>query len=157
VKENDEVKDGDTLIAEESLIDSTITPVTTPVDGKIIFLKGTEDNPRKSTIIVNPSISNYEVELYISPKGIGKIKPMQKVLIKLDAFPEDDFGMLEGKINSILPVSIDGKYRAKVDLLNDLKTTENKVIPPQHFIEGRAEILLEDRNLFHRIFGSLLF
>jgi hypothetical protein len=82
---------------------------------------------------------------------------MQKVLIKLDAFPEDDFGMLEGKINSILPVSIDGKYRAKVDLLNDLKTTENKIIPPQHFIEGRAEILLEDRNLFHRIFGSLLF
>lgn len=155
IKEGQQVKAGDTLVVEQSLMDGSRTPFLSPVSGKAIFLKGGEDNPRKSTMIIYPPLVNLEVELNIAPKGSGQVKRGQKVLMKLDAYPAGDFGMLEGQITSDLSVPIDGSYRVKVALLHGLRTTENKTIPPQHFMTGSAEILLDNKNLFHRIFGSL--
>jgi hypothetical protein len=155
VKEGQQVKAGDTLFVEQDLVNHTITPIISPVAGKIILFKGTEDNARKETIIVYPPITSYQTNLYLDPKGFGNSQIEQKVLIKLDAYPEEVFGSLEGQITSILSVPINDKYRVEVDLLNGLITTENKHIPNQHNLSGKAEIILEDKNIFSRIFGSI--
>lgn len=155
VSEGQQVKEGDTLFIEQSLIDSTIVPITSAVSGEVILFKGTEDNARKETVIVNPKPANHQVSLYVDSKGFGNIRVHQKVLIKLDAYPSEVFGILEGEVSSILSVPIKNKYRIEVKLLNDFITTENKRIPNLHYLEGSAEIILEDRNLFSRLFGSL--
>lgn len=155
VKEGQQVKAGDTLFVEQSMVDHTITPITSPVGGKIILLKGTDDNARKETIIVYPPATNHQTNLYLDPKGFGNLRENQKVLIKLNAYPDEVFGVLEGQVSSILSVPINDRYRVEVDLSHGLVTTENKNIPSQHYLTGSAEIILEDRNLFSRIFGSL--
>lgn len=155
VREHQQVKVSDTLLTEENLLDHKVTPVLSPVAGKVIFLKGTADSPRKSSIVVYPRLTTPDVQLYLPFEGSGKVHPGQKVLIHLDAYPSDDFGVLEGQIVSLLLVQFKDKYRADVRLLDGLRTRENKVIPPQHILTGRAEVVLEDRNLFARLFGSV--
>lgn len=156
VREGAQVAAGDTLLVEKSLVDGSVMPMLSPVAGKVIFLKGTEDNARKSTIIVYPPLSDFAVQAYLPARGSGKVRPGQKVLISLDAYPAEDFGVLEGQVRSVLAVPIGDKYRAEIGLTGGLRTTENKQIPPRHLMTGNAEVVLEDRNLLHRVFGSLL-
>lgn len=155
VQENQEVQAGDTLVVEQNLVDSTLTPSLSPVSGRVIFIKGAENNPRKSTIIVYPRLTSYDVQLYLPPQGFGKVHTQQRVLIELDAYPAQDFGTIEGNIRQVLPVPVDNKYRAQVQLLQGMVTSEQKPIPPQHSYTGNAEIILENRSLFSRVFGSL--
>ena len=157
VREGQWVKAGDTLLVERSLVDNATTPILSPVAGRAILLKGAEDNPRKSTMIVYPSLSQFEVQLYLPARGSGKVRPGQQVLMKLDAYPAEDFGMLAGEVASVVPVPLDDRYRVNVKLTQGLLTVESKKIPPQHVMNGSAEIVLENRNLFNRIFGSLFF
>ena len=156
-REGQWVRAGDTLLVEKSLVNGAVTPILSPVAGRAILIKGTEDNPRKSTMIVYPALSQFEVQLYMPMQGSGKVRPGQPVLIRLDAYPAADFGVLEGTVASVLPVSIDDKHRVQVRLTRGLVTAVNRKIPPRHVMNGSAEIVLENRNLFNRLFGSLFF
>lgn len=155
VEEGSRVKAGDTLLVEKSLVNGSRTPIVSPVDGRAAFMKGTEKNPRKSTLIVYPRLSDFQIQLYLPAKGLGKVQQGQRVLIKLDAYPAEDFGVLEGEVTSVLSVPIEDRYRVEVKLVNGMVTTTRKTIPSTHFMTGNAEIVLESRSLFRRIFGSL--
>jgi HlyD family secretion protein len=154
VADSQMVNVGDTLFIENNVQTKEVFYETTSVAGRVIILRATDNNPRKSTIIVTPSISNYQVQLSLPIKGVGQVKIGQKVQIKLDPYPVNEFGYLEGKITSVVPYAIDNNYRASVKLSNGMNTTTGKKIPVQYYIIGTAEVMLDDKNLLSRFTGG---
>ena len=152
--EGDWVNVNDTILLEKDITTGKTTKIISSVSGKMYLFKGAEKDPRELVMLVYPEINDYDIQLNIPVKGSGKVRATQDVLIKLEAYPVDEYGYLEGKIESIMPVQIDGFHRAKIKLKNNFITSENKQIKQQHFMKGWAEIILDDKNLFQRYFGS---
>jgi hypothetical protein len=155
VKNAQNVKFGDTLVIENDHKTHKITPLFSKVSGRTYLLKGVENKPKAWMLLVVPKVINFEVQLRLPIYGAGKVKKGQKVLVKLDAYPHDEFGFLEGIITEMVPVAIDNYYRANVKLTNGLITNEGKILPIQPLLQGSAEIMLDDKRLSSRIFGTL--
>ncbi len=85
----------------------------------------------------------------------GKVKKGQKVNIRLENFPDNEYGILRGKVENIsLVPSSDNQilnYTVGIGLLDGLITTYNKELPFQPNMQGRAEIITEEMSLLERI------
>ncbi|WP_108801793.1 HlyD family efflux transporter periplasmic adaptor subunit [Aquimarina sp. Aq107] len=97
--------------------------------------------------------SSYVAKIKAPTQNSGKIKLGQKANIKLENFPDDEFGMLQGTVDyiSMLPDK-DGLYLIDVKLPKKLITTYNKEIPFQQEMRGSVEIITEDLRLIERFF-----
>jgi len=157
IKNGDEVRPGDTLLTryDPKLGKSYYT--ITPMEGKIYITKGVDEKNTLDQIIwVVPKSSKAEIKIRYANKGAGNVKVGQAVRIELSDFPSNEYGFLEGRIASILPVQMDGKHQATIELAGKkILTSENKEIPILPVMEGDGEILLNDRSIFQRIFGSV--
>jgi hypothetical protein len=155
VKNNQTVMIGDTLVLETNRKLNTETPIISKIIGKTYLLKGIDNKPKAWMLLVVPKVVNFEVQLRIPMYGAGSVKNGQRVLVHLDAYPHTEFGFLEGEISEVVPVLIDNYYRANVKLMNGLVTNKDKKLPIQPILQGSAEIMLDEQNLSHRIFGTL--
>ncbi len=82
--------------------------------------------------------------------GSGKIKPGQKVIIKLDGYPYMEFGTVKGIIKSISLVPVKDVYIAEVMLPDGLRSNYGDSIPFSQEMAGTADIVIEDMSLFER-------
>jgi multidrug resistance efflux pump len=83
----------------------------------------------------------------------GKLKHGQKTFLKLQNFPETEFGVLEGKVTTISQVpDADGFYYVQISLSNTLITSYNKEIQLQQETSVIAETVTEDLRLMERFF-----
>lgn len=86
----------------------------------------------------------------------GKVHTGQKVLIKLDNYIYQEFGIIEGKVQNVaLTPDKDGNYYVDVILPKGLKTSYNKNLPFDKELKGNAEIVTEDLRLIERFFSQL--
>ena len=156
VEEGQSVTVGDTLLVEKNLVDGSQIPLIAAIEGKVAFQRGTADNPLESVITIYPPIRTMNTKVYLPPNSFGKVQVGQRVLIKLNAYPVEDFGMLEGDIVALSSSPDDGKYQAAVKLHQGLTTVEGKKIPQQYVLSGNAEVILRDKSIFSRVFGNLI-
>lgn len=92
-------------------------------------------------------------KLVVPAQNSGKILPDQKVLIKLDNYLFQQFGIIEGKVRNIsLSPDLEGNYYVEIELPNGLKTSYNKDLIFDKEMRGSAEIVTEDLRLIERIF-----
>ncbi|WP_196886745.1 HlyD family secretion protein [Aureivirga sp. CE67] len=98
--------------------------------------------------------SVYISKIQIPRRNSGKIRIGQKVLMKLDNFPYNEFGMLIGNVQSISKIPDNsGNYHIDVVIANDkLITNYKKEIPFQQEMKGTAEIITDDLRLLERVF-----
>jgi len=159
VKEGDQVVPGDTLLTHLDKNTRKSIATITPMAGKIYISKGIDEkNTLDQLIWVVPKASRVEVRIKYANKGAGNVKVGQFVKIELNDFPSSEYGFLEGRVSSILPVQIGSEHQANVKLnSNKIITSENKEIPIVPIMEGNGEILLNDRSIFQRIFGSIFY
>ncbi|KAA0126137.1 HlyD family efflux transporter periplasmic adaptor subunit [Chryseobacterium sp. SN22] len=86
----------------------------------------------------------------------GKIISGEKVLIKLDNYRYQEYGIVEGKVQNIsLSPDKDGNYYVDVLLPKGLKTSYNKTLPFDKELKGSAEIVTEDLRLIERFFYQM--
>lgn len=86
----------------------------------------------------------------------GKVKTGEKVLIKLDNFRFQEFGIVEGKVQNIsLSPNKDGNYYVDIILPKGLKTSYNKTLPFDKEMKGNAEIVTKDLRLIERFFYQI--
>lgn len=92
----------------------------------------------------------------IPAQNTGKITVDQKVLIKLDNYPYQQFGAMTGKVTNI-SVSPDDEYNYLVfaSLPEGTKTSYNREIPLTQELLGNAEIITEDLSVAERLFFKL--
>lgn len=92
-------------------------------------------------------------KLTIPSQNSGKVQLNQKVFVKLDNYPHQQYGMLIGKVKNI-SVSPDenGNYIVFISLPNGVSTSYQKQIEFNQELIGNAEIITEDLSVAERIF-----
>jgi len=129
------------------------------IDGYIFFFKFWSDNQfvkvGDEVMTIVSSSRNIIGKIYLPEIGSGKVKIGQKVNIKFDSYPANEFGMVEGKIELISLISRDNRYLVSVRFLKGLQTSYNKTLEFKQEMQGNANIITEDLRLFERIFNQL--
>lgn len=86
----------------------------------------------------------------------GKVTTGKKVLIKLDNYRYQEFGIVEGRVQNISLTPDDkGNYYVDVILPKGLKTSYNKRLPFDKELKGNAEIVTKDLRLIERFFYQI--
>jgi multidrug resistance efflux pump len=88
--------------------------IKSPVTGKAVFFNVWKENQYVNAndpiLMVVPPVQQYVVKASLPIDGAGKVKADQKVLIKLSAYPYNEFGMLQGKVKHISTVALDTSF-----------------------------------------------
>lgn len=90
----------------------------------------------------------------LSP-NTGKIKPDNRAIIRMDAYPAQQYGSIEGIIRNISSLPQQDEYLIDVELPNHLLTSYGKVIPFRQEMTGQLRIITEERRVIERIFDRL--
>jgi len=137
-----------------------------PTDGNIYFsgLLQEKQNIKLGAEIMYIGTQNQEFfgEISIPQTNFGKVKIGQKVLVKFQGYPFEEFGAVEGKIATIAQLpSLDNTtgqpsaFIATVKLPNGLKTNFNKQLSYKIGMTASAEIITEDLRLIERLFYQI--
>ena len=135
-----------------------IYQVTSPINGKLTYLQtinrhqfiaqGTE------LFAVVPENQDYVVHMTIAKEGFGKVKKGQKVNIRLDKYPANEYGQLQGEVSSISLLSQKEGYRVTVKLPKGMMSTYDKELKYSPNMSGNAEIITEELRITDRIFNK---
>ncbi len=131
-----------------------------PVAGKVSFNKIVSANqnitmgetaftivPEKPGIIIG--------HLQLAVAGAGKVKENQTVNIKLDNYPYMEYGMVQGKVQSISLVPAENFYQVIIQLPQNLHTNYNKNLPFAQQMNGTADIITENISILERLLNPL--
>jgi len=131
-----------------------------PINGKITFSKYWIENQNVSTgdevfTIVPDSVYQIIGKAMIPIARSGKAKIGQKVNIRLQNFPENEYGILRGTVSNISLVPAQAGttvyYSVEVVLNNSLISTYKKELPYLPNMQGQADIITEDLSLLERL------
>lgn len=87
--------------------------------------------------------------------GAGGVKRGQRVNLKMDLYPYQEYGTLEGKVRNISLSSVDKGYLIYVDLPNGLISSSNYEFSFAETIYGQAEIITDNKRLISVIFNQI--
>lgn len=103
--------------------------------------------------ILPKDTDNLVGKLVLPSQNAGKVIIGQKVLVKLDNFPYQQYGMLVGKVENIsVSPDSEGNYYVYISLPDGTKTSYNKTLPFEQELLGNAEIITENLSVAERIF-----
>ncbi|WP_156121390.1 HlyD family secretion protein [Alistipes sp. ZOR0009] len=95
-----------------------------------------------------------ESQIYLSRSG--KVKIGQKVNVRFYNFPDNEYGIVRGVVNSISIVPTKNKfYIVKIIFPNGLKTSYNIDLPFLPEMRANADIIINDLSLLERILMPL--
>lgn len=144
----------DNLLAQTRIWEKQYVLKST-IDGEVTFTRFWSTNQHVNTneevMTVIPAGENELVaRLQLQVLGSGKVKPGQQVNIKLDNYPHMEYGMVIGEVKSVSLVPSGEFFMVEVGLPNGLETNYNKQIEFVRQLQGKAEIITEDRRLIER-------
>ncbi|RDB07725.1 HlyD family secretion protein [Runella aurantiaca] len=128
-----------------------------PKDGLVSFaaLWQEDQNVKNDEILfhIGASQKNYFGEAHIPQTNTGKVKPGQRVLVKFQSYPYEQFGIVEGKVQHIASIpSSDSTFRAIISLPKGLQTSSHKTLPFKNGLNASAEIVTEELRVAERMF-----
>ncbi|WP_281846958.1 HlyD family secretion protein [Olleya namhaensis] len=128
------------------------------INGKVAYsnywTKNQTVNQNDLIFTIIPSASSSFIAKLTTPAtNSGKLKVGQNVNIKLENYPEAEFGTLQAKVNhiSLIPDK-DGNYLILAQLPPNLITSYKKAIEFKQEMRGSAEIITEKLRLTERFF-----
>ena len=130
-----------------------------PVDGKITFTRYWASNQNVMAgeevfTVIPVSESRLVGKAMLPVARSGKVKAGQKVNVRLDNFPDSEFGMLKGVVSniSLVPATLGSStyYVVKIELPEGLLTSYKKELPCLPNMQGLADIITGDMSLLER-------
>jgi len=130
-----------------------------PIDGKITFTRYWVSNQNvqagEEVFTVIPVLESRLIGKAMLPVArSGKVATGQKVNIRLDNFPDSEFGMVKGVVQniSLVPTVTGGMscYVVEISLPEGLQTNYKKVLPFLPNMQGAADIITENMSLLER-------
>lgn len=131
-----------------------------PEEGNVLFASTLTENQlitlAQPMMYIQPANTDYYVEAISGQRGLGKVKEGQKILLRIDGYPSEEFGYLEARLDYIanIPDRKDS-FLIKASLTQGLMTNYHKNIHFRNNLSGSAEIITDNRKLISRIFGQL--
>ena len=131
-----------------------------PIDGKVSFASFMQENQQLQTgqtvCFINPENSEYFAQIFIPQTNFGKVAVGQKVLLKFNSYPYQEYGYVNGKVDFISHIPTDSGYLARIDFSNGLITTYNKQVQYRDGLTADAEIITKDLRLLERFYYDLV-
>jgi HlyD family secretion protein len=93
--------------------------------------------------------------LLVPVQNFGKVKIGQKVRVYLDNYPHEEHGSITAIVEDFSALPQQSHYRVVISFPDGLKTQFGKVIPTQQHLQGRAEIITEERRLLECLLDKL--
>ncbi|GHT66415.1 hemolysin [Bacteroidia bacterium] len=133
-----------------------ISPISGTVTFNTFWTSNQFTNLGDKVLAVIPENPGKIIGRIKSPESMsGKIKPWQRVNIKMNGYPYMEYGTLQGTVKTISLVPNENNYAIEVNLTNGLTTNTGKILDFTGELTGQAEIITDDRSLFDRIFAPL--
>ena len=132
--------------------------IIAPITGKVYFHRTFKQN---KTVNVNdelayiiPTTSEKDIYAFthITKYDFTKVRPGQKVFLRLNDFPFHEYGAVEAVIDHISPIYTEEGYLVKIGFPNKLTTTNGENIPHLNHMIGSCEIITNDVRLVDRFF-----
>ena len=132
--------------------------LVSPIEGIVSFVGFVQQNQQLKVgqvlCFINPGNTEYFAEVIIPQHNFGKIKLGHQVLLKLQAYPYQEFGFLKGVINQINTMPSDSGFTAKIILPNNFISSYKKQLQFKEGLKASAEIITSNRNLGSRLFDQ---
>ena len=132
--------------------------IKTPISGKIDFLGILNKNQHiisgDEIFIINPEKQYISIATAKLPiKGAGKVQIGQQVNIRINNFPDQEFGYLRGVVSNISNAPTkEHYYIVNIRFPAGFITNYNIKLPISQEMHGNADIITQDLRLFDRIF-----
>jgi multidrug resistance efflux pump len=165
-KENENKYDINLLMATDQITTDIKTwernfLLVSPIEGVVNLLGYWSDNQNVETgetlFTILPTLQSSPVGKALLPvQGSGKVKQGQRVNVRLNNFPYQEFGYLEGVVKNISNTP-DSKsmYVVEIRFPKGLTTNYGKKLPITRQMEGSAEIITKDIRLIERFFNPI--
>jgi HlyD family secretion protein len=131
--------------------------LTSPIEGNVTFTNYWNENQYvnagENVFSIVPDKKEEIIGKALLPIArSGKVKTGQRVIIRFNNFSDQEFGIVNGIVNSISLVPADNNYQVEIGLPDGLVTNYKKTLPVTHEMKAAAEIVTEDLRLIERFF-----
>ena len=132
-----------------------------PVSGKVSFMtvwsRSQNVKTGETVFMIQPLDSSRVLGKALLPlQGSGKVHAGQRVHIRLNNYPDQEFGYVKGEVKSVSPAPTEeGMYVVELNLPDGLKTNYGKQLSASQELKGTADIILADRNVLERLLAPL--
>lgn len=131
--------------------------IESPVNGKVSFfsLWSVNQNIKQGDelfAIIPEQQQQFIGKCTLPLSNTGKLAIGQKVNIKLDNYPYNENGMLQGTVSNISEVPNKNSYAIDVALSNGLTTSYNKTLAYKEQMKGKADIITKNISVLDRVF-----
>lgn len=127
--------------------------LTASQGGRVIYAGIIQQNQHVDTgqevFFINPESTDFFGELNVPQYNMGKVKTGQEVLIKLNSYPFEEYGVLKGAVGQLNRVPFrDSIFLARIDFRY---AALPETIQLTTGMTGTAEIVTEDASLLQRL------
>ncbi len=133
--------------------------IIAPFSGTISYLSYLQENQHvkneQKLFALSPDSSALIVRGNLPIIKSGKVKKGQKVIIRVPAYPEQEYGFLNGRVENISLMQVEKGYMVDISLENGLETTYGIALAYKPNMQVNAEIITEDIRLIERIFYEI--
>lgn len=134
--------------------------ISAPVAGKIVFIVPLQENQflqsGKTLGYVNPVGSRYYAQVTLPQANFGKIDTGERVQLRFVAYPYQEFGYVEGRLDYISKVPSDSGFLANISLPKGLITNYNKAVQYRSGLKCQALIITKDARLLQRFYYNIV-
>lgn len=134
--------------------------LTAPVSGRVVFIVPLQVDQYvqegKVLGFVDPLNSHYYAQVNLGQANLGKVAVGQRVQLRFDAYPYQEFGYLEGRLQYISKVPSDSGFLANIELTHGLLTQYGNAIQYKNGLRASAMIVTRDTRLGQRFYYSII-
>ncbi|CAM4413364.1 HlyD family secretion protein [Pedobacter westerhofensis] len=130
-----------------------------PIAGKVAFAGIIQENQNLNTndaiFIINPGNTDFFGEIQVPQYNMGKIHAGQRVVIKMQSYPYEQYGLVRGRVSDISDVAVkDSVFIAKISLDRYENKTQDRKIILKNGMLGEADVITEESSILSRLVNS---
>ena len=130
--------------------------MTAPTGGRVVFIVPLQVNqfmqPGRTVGYINPTDTRYYAQVILPQYNFGKITIGLPVQLRFDAYPYQEFGVVNGRLRYISSVPTDSGFLATVELPEGLITNYNKRLQYRSGLRSQALIITRNVRLLQRFY-----
>lgn len=160
-------KNAMTLSATADQLEATIKAweknyvIKAPVAGYVNLMGIRSSNQNISTgeavmMVIPTKHMSSEGKALLPATGVGKVKVGQRVISRLNNYPDTEFGFVEGKVINVSDIpNKDGNYLVVIGYPKGLFTNYGRHLPQTKQILGSAQIIIKNKRLIENFIQPL--
>ena len=105
---------------------------------------------------LDSSGKGYYIKTALHRDSAGNMHTGQKIQVRLDAYPFQEFGYVEGRLKQIAVAPLHDQVELLIEFPNGLVTSHHKTIPYSNGLRAQTLIVVSDSRLLEKLYRGVL-